>query len=930
MRDSVKLNKEQRKAVLHSEGPALIIAGAGTGKTAVITERIARLIFRGKMMPEEILALTFTEKAAEEMKERVENLLPPSYAYSDLWISTFHAFCDRILRNHGIDIGLPVGFKLAEEISLRILFKRNLESFGLKYYRPAGNPTKFIEAMVSHFLRCKDDMISPDDYLLFAQKAGPDKERILEIANAYHRYQKLMLDNGFMDFGDLICYSIKLFKERPLILNKYRKQFKYILIDEFQDTNRAQYQLIKLLSQPANNIVVCLDDNQAIYRWRGASSGNIAEFQKNHPQAEKIILKKNYRSLQNILDLTHQFMIIGGSEKSERLIAHRKGKGVIEHLHFKTLEQELQGITKKISEITKTGVDFGDIAILTRTNGDANLITRACERNGIPCRFLSMRGLYQKDIILDVISYFKLLDNYHENSAVYRTLNLPFISISPKDIAKMTQYGYRKSKSIYSILLDASSVPEISPATIKKTKKLSEMIESHALMSARKNVSEIFISFLKDSGYLEYLAKKDDIEGIDYINQFFDRIKKFEDSNHSVRLRDFMEELNMEIDSGESGDLDSGLNDEKSVKIMTVHSAKGLEFKNVIISNLVDRKFPSDEKNNSLEIPFKLSNENNSKDDHLREERRLFYVAMTRAMDGLFFTSADDYGGVRRKKISRFLFELGFNNKNTTETKTIEIKKNTQKKNFSPNPPNHLSFTQIAAFSRCPLQYKFAHVLKIPVRERASHVFGKSMHSAVFKIMRALIEKEIDLLKALEIYDSCWIDEWYESRKQRIEYYNSGKKAIKMMFKNFKKYPPSVAQIEGKPVLEQGFIFNLRGHLLKGKIDRIDLTDNGFEIIDYKTGTFKPKLRSEDKEQLIIYQMAAKKSFGFDVRKMTYYYLEEGKKVSFESSEKEKQKFVEKFVEKANLIRKKMFDPNPGWHCASCDFINICEYAQKK
>ena len=326
------LNPEQLAAVKHQDGPLLIVAGAGTGKTTVIAQRIAYLIEEGKAGSEEILALTFTEKAAGEMAERVESLLP--YGYFDLWISTFHSFAERILKEHGLSIGLSTDFKLLNEFEQWALIKKNLAKFDLDYYRPLGNPTKFIRALLKHFSRAKDEDISPAQYLAYAGELkedldgmlggnpaipashlsfpkpkavgnpgergkntvldsrlrGNDKEimddmtdrqetaRINEAANAYHVYQQLLLDNNALDFGDLINYCLKLFRERPAILEKYRRQFKYIMLDEFQDTNWSQYELIKLLAEPKNNLAVVGDDDQSIFRFRGASMSNILQF----------------------------------------------------------------------------------------------------------------------------------------------------------------------------------------------------------------------------------------------------------------------------------------------------------------------------------------------------------------------------------------------------------------------------------------------------------------------------------------------------------------------------------------------------------------------------------------------------------------------------------------------------------------------------
>ncbi|PIZ00971.1 hypothetical protein COY61_01085, partial [bacterium (Candidatus Gribaldobacteria) CG_4_10_14_0_8_um_filter_33_9] len=261
-----KLNEEQKEAVVHDQGPLLIVAGAGTGKTTVISQKIIYLIEKGLASPEEVLALTFTDKAASEMEERVDNLLP--LGYSDLWISTFHSFCERILKDHALDIGLPTDFKVLNQTGTWLLFRQNIDKLILDYYKPLGNPTRFIQALVSHFSHCKDQGIYPEDYLKYSEKIktrddAPEKDetqRIVEIANAYHIYQRLLLENSCLDFGDLINYCLKLFQKRPLILKKYRERFKYILIDEFQDTNWAQYELIKVLAKPKNNLTVCADD----------------------------------------------------------------------------------------------------------------------------------------------------------------------------------------------------------------------------------------------------------------------------------------------------------------------------------------------------------------------------------------------------------------------------------------------------------------------------------------------------------------------------------------------------------------------------------------------------------------------------------------------------------------------------------------------
>lgn len=917
---NLKLNKEQQQAVLHQDGPLIIKAGAGTGKTAVITHRIAQLISLQKALPDEILALTFTDKAASEMRDRVEQALPESYAYSDFWILTFHSFCERILRNHSVDIGLPVDFRLIDDISSKVLMAKEFDQFDFSYYKPIGGPHRFINTLLTHFSRCKDEMISVENYLNLSKKKGPDQERVKEIALAYQTYQKILLDNNSLDFGDILIYTLKLFKERPLILKKLQRNFKYITIDEFQDTNRIQYEIVNQIAKKRKNIVICLDGNQSIYRWRGASSNNLDLFKKNHPKTETINLSKNYRSFQNILDLSHKFITVD-NDKAEPLKSTRKGKGDIEHLHFKSLDMELRGISEKIIEINEM-YDFKDIAVLTRTNNDAQKITTDCERRGIPCRFLSMKGLYLKPIILDILAYFRLLDNYHEASAVYRVLS--FFLLKPNEIVKLTEYSYKKSQSIYATLTQVDSVSDLSKESVSKIKKIVEMVEKDSLLSIHNSVSEIYISFLNESGLLNQLSKANRIEDFIYLNQFFDRIKQFEESNPSNRLKGFMEEINFELDSGESGSIASEFEEENSVKIMTIHTAKGLEFSHVIIANMVDRRFPADAKPDPIDLPLGVKK---TKEDHLKEERRLFYVAMTRAKDGITFTSADDYGGAQKRRISRFLIELGFFEKEPI-LKDEKYKKNEKKGQLSYGKIKDISFTKIAAYTRCPHQYFFTHVLMIPSRDKPSQIFGKLMHKAIYEFSKARIDRKITMRETISLYKSCWPDDWYGSQKSKKEKYLIGEKIIKRVYNEYKKNPPPIAIIKDKPALEQSFRVKLDDYWIKGKIDSIHNLSDGVEIIDFKTGKFKKRISSIEKDQLVIYQIATERAFGLKVNKLTFNFIEEGEKISFTADQKRKKETLERIFRKAEEINLGEFNPTPGWHCRYCDFRRICEYAK--
>ena len=997
-----KLNPEQERAVRYKDGPLLIIAGAGTGKTTALTRRINWLIEQKMAKPEEILGLTFTEKASEEMDDRVNQLLP--IGYSELWISTFHSFCDKILKQHGLDIGLATDFKVLDDVQSWLLFRQNLLKFNLDYYRPLGNPTKFIRVLLSHFSRCKDEEIYPEDYLKHSDdlrlnmdeiavgskaiKSKDKKEiaqiqqeadRIKEVAEAYSFYQKLLLDNNSLDFGDLINYCLKLFKSRPKILEKYRKQFKYILVDEFQDTNWTQYELVKLLAFPKNNLTVSADDDQSIYQWRGSSFNNVLRFRKDFPKNKEIILVRNYRSPQNILDLSYKFIQLNNPNRLEyqlneagkinkKLIACEKHKGIIEVLYFKTLEQEARGVVEKIAQILKQDkeANFNDFAILVRANNNAQPFCKELERHGFPYQFLASKGLYSKPVILDIISYLKLLDNCYENSAFYRVLNSPCFKISSEDIAKITQYSHRKTLSIYETLQQLPLIPGLKDETISSFNFILGLIKKHIDEVKKKNISEIFVLFLKESGYLEKLVKKEKEAELNLINQFYSKIKKFEESQIDPTLNNFIEQLNLELESGEQGPLDVDAQEGPDmIKILTIHKAKGLEFKYVFLVNLVDKRFPSIERKEPIEIPEKLVKEILPEGDiHLQEERRLFYVGMTRVKNGLFFTWADDYGGTRKKKPSRFLVECGIEKEekeiHPVKSHEMEISPKTEllnrvkiqdpKKNIL---PSHFSYSQIAAFQKCPLQYKFAHILKIPRQGSAVFSFGRTMHQTLYEFLKTIqqgaevkqtsifpnankiksLEQKpcLNFKNLLEIYKKNWIDEWYENKSQKEKYLKQGKKSLKTFYDDFIKNPPKIQIINKKPALEQSFNLKIGDWSLVGKIDRIDALSNNneVEIIDYKTGKSKDKLTLEDKQQLLIYQIATEESLGLNPIQLTYYYLENCKTISFLSNEKEKQIFKQKLLELLNKIKNSDFKPTPSWNCRFCDFKDICEYKQK-
>ncbi len=1000
------LSDDQKAAVAHGDGPLLIVAGAGTGKTTAITRRIAHLLVSRTLKPNELLALTFTDKASREMEDRVARLLP--YGSFDTWIMTFHSFCERILAEHGIDIGIGNHFRLLTESQSALLIWDNFKRFDfLEYYAPLGNPTKFISALISHFSKLKDELIAPEEYLAFAKKMSADldtqhgggvvdeeAQRITELARAYKEYEQVLLDNNCLDFGDVLLYVMKLFKTRKKILEEYRAQFKYILVDEFQDTNVAQYEVLKLLSAPRNNLTVVSDDDQAIYRWRGASYNNVLQFQKDFPDASHIVLTNNYRSRQEILDFSYAFIQQNNPYRLEaqsehfkkklvkKLKATRDGKAEIAYKQFDTAEEEAAFVARTINKLKEKNPEatYNDFAVLVRKNDSAELFSRVLRWSGIPHEFLAARGLYAKPTVLDIINYLKLLDNYHESSALYRVLSTPLFvtEISNDDLSTLTHSARKNNLSLYEALRRAATYA-LSQKSLAAINKLLLLVESHSSRAKKDSASVVAYAFLKESGYLEYLAegaregKQECIDNLLWTRQFFNKILEFETTSLDKSVMAFNRMMRAFLDAGDEGGIAQDISESgpETVKVLTIHSAKGLEFRYVFIVHLADRIFPTMSRKDPIEISKELIKEIVPEGDvHLQEERRLFYVALTRAKDTIFLTCAKDYGGARERKPSRFIVELGLalpeekkGKKNDVKKKISDLpeslelaiasRKTGSSKTLDGSPreeknpfkmPERFSFTQLRAFETCPLQYKFGHLLSIPRISSPQFTFGKVMHETLRQFFHLHQERGVvsdttffsasgtkkentvraTIEELMNVYNSAWKSEGYRDKKEEEAYKKNGEKILKEFFEIVKNNPPRVRH------LEMPFTLKIDDEIIKGQIDRVDEIEGGLEIIDYKTGT-PPKegtLLFKDKEQLLLYAIAGAELFKEPIVRLTYYYLNENKPVSFERKEKDMERLREKIKETIIALKSSNFTADPGMHCKWCDFKDICQFRQ--
>lgn len=943
------MNVEQKKALKHSDGPLLIIAGAGTGKTRVITSRVLELLNSGKAKTGEILAMTFTDKAANEMRERIDVAMPLSY--DDICIKTFHSFSEHILREAGMEMGIDQGYKILSQVEQWFFFKKNLFEFELDYYRPLGNPNRFIYAILNHFSKLKDELISPEVYLAYAEKImaeirakqadneqefeiDPEEaEKTFEIAKAYKKYQELLLSNNFLDFGDLSYYANELFAKRSSVLKRFLGCYKYIMVDEFQDTNYAQFELILKLAGGHKNIAVVGDDDQSIYKWRGASLSNILQFEKHFPNCEKIVLTENYRSSQNILDAAYSMIQNNNPDRLEikigldkKLLSKAINGDPVEVHHFADFVQESSFVADEIKKIReKTGADWSEFAILVRSNSHTGPFIDELKYLGIPYQVRNPKGLFSLDEIKNLIAVIKVLANPYDDIAMLRVLKMNIFELKMAEILKLLNQG--RNEHLFDLIKpESSALPGIEDGKEKVHNILLELIE----YSKNQSVGLVINEFLQKSKLLHYLIEKECFEELENINEFAKQISKFEKNSESRSVRDFINYLNLLEEAGANFEGEA-FADRDSVQILTVHGSKGLEFDYVFIVNAVGQRFPSTRRSEPFEIPEKLTKEIYPEGDfHLQEERRLFYVAMTRARKKLFINYSDQYEGNKKWKVSPFVSEVLASNKakEITHAATPDaIEKLRQYR--EPNKPifdlppfksNRLSYSQFDTFKMCPLKYNFRYLMKVPEPPAHAANFGSSVHKTLNEFYLLMKNGEKPSLELLErLYQKNWIPYGYDSKDHEKTRKDRGWEILKNYFEKNSK--PWVVPM----YLEQPFNLKIGDFWVTGRIDRIDrLEDGGLEVIDYKTGAMRDQKDLNKDLQLSLYALACRDILKIKAAKLTLYFLEDNQKLLTGRTDEQLAELEAEVLETIKEIQNSKFAPTPGFHCQFCDFRMIC------
>jgi len=960
------LTEEQRSAVTHARGPLLIVAGAGTGKTAVITRRIAHLIVTREARPSEILALTFTDRAAAEMEERVDRFVP--YGYTDTWISTFHAFGDRVLRENALHLGLSPDFRVLSRPEQVIFVRERLFQLPLDYFRPLGDPTRHVDALITLWSRAKDEDVTPDDYAAYAERlaaeaaAQPDNAALAEqarqqreIAATYRAYQAMMAEAGCVDFGDLIVLTLRLLREHASIREAYRSQFRCLLVDEFQDTNFAQFELVKLLAGDRRNLTVVADDDQAIYRWRGASYSNISYFTEAYPEARMVVLTRNFRSTQLILDSAYRLIRHNDPDRLEvrhgldKRLTSVAGPGSLpRHHQFETLAEEADDVAARIDEAVRVGRwRYRDVAILVRANRDADPFMRALNMRGIPFTFTGTRGLYDREEIRFLTAFLRVLAHPNDSMSLYLLSASPFYDVPPADLALCTSYGQRRNRSLSQVYraLPRLDDLEVSAPGRGVIARIVDDLDAMGRLAAKMPTGRVLYEYaVTRTGYVRRLASSDDpADGhrVANISRFFDLVGRYGATAHVDRVPAFVAYLELLIEAGDDPATAESDADMDAVRILTIHKAKGLEFPVVFLVSLIAEKFPSRARRDPLALPDALMRDLlPSGDFHLQEERRLCYVGMTRARRELHLTGAWDYGGVRRRKVSRFVLE-SLDLPRIESAPAAPAPAQAVERHAPPAPadvpivllppsddPVPLSFRQVDDYTTCPYKYRYIHVLRVPILRDHRIVYGAALHEAVQEYNRRRARRQPvtadDLVASLE---RAWISEGFLSREHEDRRLEEGRAVVRRFFA----YQEATGAVP--TFVEREFRFRCGPAYVRGRWDRVDIRGDEVVVIDFKSTDVRAQedadRRTRDSEQLAIYALAYQEVLGRLPDRVELHFL--GREIMVGRARKTADDVAEArdMIERAaSGIRARHFTatPDPYRACPYCAFNQICPF----
>ncbi len=960
---TVELNSEQLAAVTHGEGPLLVVAGAGTGKTRVITERIRYLLeTHPDLSGESILAVTFTNKAAAEMKQRVVRVL--GERGRSVRISTFHSLCLDLLKTHQGEQAV------IEDIDYWILLRKNISLLGLDYYKKLSEPGKFLSDFMSFFSRCQDELVTPGDYAAYAaarrvqfeqEKALLDpatrEERDLEVkrieeeARVYAVAERLLEERKRRTFGGLLMGGVNLVQTNEAVRHSWQQKLHHFLVDEFQDTNIAQIELLSLLAGEKKNVVAVGDDDQAIYRFRGASFASFKKFDEKFPGHRTITLTQNYRSTARILRASGQ-LIRQNIDRylPNKLLNPTGGVGEkVRLIEFDDPRAEAEWVAQEIEALHHdgAGLPYGRFAVLYRMHHHRDGLVEALLRHRIPFVIKNLTIL-RNTLVRDLLAYLRVIHSSHHNVSLARVLAVPYWGVNATHLALLAERASKGRISIYDAL-EASTrelaFPEAQPRLAEFMEWLREMREREKWMDAAQ-----FFDFLVEKLQLNLLPSDPDSRFVERLGSF---IREWQGKSETKKLKELIEYLGYMGEAGAEITLAEEPAGDEAVQLMTVHAAKGLEFPIVFVLRLTQNAFPPRKQRPTIEFPEALMKEALPQgDSHILEERRLGYVAMTRARDRLTLASVVK----KRSKPSVFLEDLLRDPelaRRDLEQLAPEVPVAGVEADPRPTPENpiepallhhapspyvysqvtrwtrdrlaragkslQLSASSVETFEQCPLKYKFAYRWKIPTGPNAAKTFGNAIHAVIGRYVELRKKRPVTFPEMEQMLRELWSSAGFTDLYQEEEYRRAGLDQLGAFHATHEQTMPDVID------RQKGFTMMLGGAEVIGYIDQVNrLAGRQVEIVDYKTGRPKSPRDAENDLQLSLYALAAREVLRLQPVRLTFYNLTTNEPVSSSRDEQDLKETKERVEQVAAQIRAEQFEPKPGFHCRYCEYQPLC------
>ena len=955
------LNDAQRAAVTHGEGPMLVLAGAGTGKTRVLTRRIAWLIATRKAAPSEILGLTFTDKAAQEMEERVDRLVP--FGYTDMTLVTFHALGHRLLSEFGMLLGLPAEPRVLTQAETVVFLRERLFKLPLDRLRPLGDPTKHLDEFVRHFGRLADEDISPEAYAAFAAaertaaEAAKDAARIdraglwAELAACYRAYLDLLAAAGVVDFAGLLTMTLRLLREQPAVASELRRRHPWILVDEFQDTNFVQFEIVRALAGEKPNLTVVGDDDQSIYKFRGASISNILDFQTIYPDCATHVLVENYRSTQPILDAAYRLIKHNDPERLEvkahvdkRLVARGPkpdGPDVFAQ-GFDSPSTEADHVAARIqSEVESGRRRHGDFAVLVRRHAATDPVVRALALAGIPFRVAGGGGLYDRPEVIACLDALACMSDPTDDRALFFLAASEIYGVPALAISELRKSAERRNRGLLKSIEDALALGSYEGETAQALSRLLGDLAEMRAFALRHPTGETLYRYLAYSGYLERLttqgaegdARAD--EKVQNLAKLFNITRGFNGLALRDRPIEFVRHLALLRQAGDDPRAAEAEDDEDAVHVLTVHRAKGLEFPVVFLVGLEANHFPGVYRADPLPFPEALLRQPVPGGDiHRAEERRLFYVGMTRAREELSLTWSVDHGGPRKWKTSPFVLEA-LDRAELPLARALHedhIHRHMRAPEAVPVPlaplgddeELELSNRQVDDWLTCPLRYKYAHVLRVPLLPHHSVGYGLALHNAIRDYyVHAREGWPVDAERLVQVFEDSWTGEGFITREHELQRLERGRAAIRAWYAREQAAPSSPAVIEGT------FRFKRGRNVVRGRFDRVDVRPEGPVIVDFKSsGVDDPKKamqRAKDSLQLKVYSLAWQETSSKRPAAVELHFIESGLVGRAAVDDAAIAKAEAAIDTAAAGIRARDFGAKPDWMmCRYCAYQTIC------